>query len=85
MNTNYPQSIHRRMRVKFKRGDLVTVKKGEFPLNTDHGRIGIVAGSDNTFGGTLIIDVYWLHSKRTLAYLPDALKRINPQRAQSEV
>ena len=71
--------------MKFRRGQLVTVKKGEFPFNTDHGRIGIVAGSNNTFGGASVIDVYWLHSKRTLAYLPGALKRINPQGDESEV
>jgi spore germination protein GerM len=69
----------------FKPGELVTTKRGEFPFNTEHGRIGIVTGDRNTFGAASVIDVYWLHSKRTLAYLPGALIRINPQEAQNEV
>ena len=71
--------------MKFKKGQLVTTKKGEFPGNNTHGRVAIVACTRNTFGGTSVIDVYWLHSKRTLAYLPVALIHINPQEGESEV
>jgi hypothetical protein len=71
--------------MKFKAGQLVTTKKGEFPGNTEHGQMGIVASTRNTFGGTSVIDVYWLHSKNTLAYLPNALIQIHPQGDESEV
>ena len=44
MNTNYPQSIHRRLRVKFKRGDLVTPAPGYRRMMGDdyHKKVGIV-------------------------------------------
>jgi hypothetical protein len=46
--------------------------------------MGIVASTRNTFGGTSVIDVYWLHSKCTLAYLPNALVQIHPQGDENE-
>ena len=44
MNINYPQSIHRRLRVKFKRGDLVTPAPGyRRMMGIDfHNKVGIV-------------------------------------------
>jgi len=73
----YPQSIHRRMRVKFKRGDLVNVAAGYMEVMSEsyRNKVGVVVNVEKISHMHIRTtnDVYWPFNGQVHPFIDQAL------------